>query len=193
MYRMSAEDKVIVESLYEGLYQVRFDLRDAKASSLGLNTGKYLGQRYGVTNQYGDDEEVLKYAKKGCLLVSDAILPDTHVFERKDLTEVPLDYDGEFNKFIEAAYDEASKISDALPDGVHVGALFSIGVADGSASYIVTKVNKKTCDVEWRGFGGPDRYVDHFFGWGREKVNISDVERYVRRSKGLASIFKVKN
>lgn len=45
------------------------------------------------------------------------------------------------------------------------GQMFAVGVADGSAYYVVTKVNPKTCDVEWRGFC-PDRWVDQVLGYG---------------------------
>lgn len=183
------------EELYGDLYQVRFDLRDAKGSSLGKGKAitPYLGQRYGVIYPPdSEDAECMDLAAKGLIVVLDAILLAKHAFERKDLTEVPLDFGGEFDTWMNAEAEKAEKISDALPDGVHKGALFCIGVADGSACYEVVKVNKTTCDVEWRGYHNQDRYTDHHFGWGG-RFSISEVERHVGRRRGLKAIFAKHN
>jgi hypothetical protein len=83
-------------------------------------------------------------------------------------------------------WKKARAISDRC-DGVEVGAMFSIGVADGSAWYVIVKVNPKTVDVEWRGFC-PDRWRDHHFGNGG-RFDKSDVERYVRADQGLKKLF----
>lgn len=190
------------EELYKDLYQVRFDLRDAKGSSLGKGkTGNalvkavapYLGQRYGVIYPPdNEDDECMDLASKGLIVVLDAILLAKHAFERKDLTNIPLDFGNEFDIWMDAESEKANKISDALPAGVHKGAIFSIGVADGGASYEVVKVNKTTCDVEWRGYHNLDRYTDHHFGWGG-RFPIADVERYVGRKRDLDAIFAKHN
>ena len=102
----------------------------------------------------------------------------------------PSEWEGgdEIHVAVREAFKKAQEIDAALPDGVHVGSLFSIGVADGAAWYVVTKVSKKTCEVEWRGFGGGDRYTDHHFRWGG-KFPVADVARYVGRTRGLAKMF----
>jgi len=159
---------------------------------------------FGVIDHYSDKAK--QAAKEGCLLVSDAIGPQRYkVKDDADVVDIPYTSEGmgkynsktgefeggdEFHVAVRDAFKEAEKIDAALPDGgqVHVGSLFSIGVADGQAWYVVTKVNKKTCEVEWRGFGGGDRYTDHHFGWGG-KFSLTDVVRYVSRTHQLAKMF----
>jgi hypothetical protein len=58
------------------------------------------------------------------------------------------------------------------------GALFSVGVGDGSADYVVTKVTKTKAHVEWVGICGDD-YYDHHFGGGGV-FPLADVQRYCR-------------
>ena len=45
------------------------------------------------------------------------------------------------------------------------GKLFSVGVGDGCAFYVVTRVTKKTATVEWRGYH-MDRWYDQVLGGG---------------------------
>ena len=137
------------------------------------------------------DKLVLKYAKQGMLLVDDAVKPVAHVVAEADVTDVPFNHrvgEDEYETFVEQAYYHAKRKADRLPEGIVVGKLFSIGVNDGQASYVITKVSAKTCDVEWRGFGGGDRYTDHYFGWGRKGVKHDDVEPYIRRSDGFGKM-----
>lgn len=136
-------------------------------------------QRYGlVVPDYEDDAK--KYAKQGKYIVQDAILPKTYAIPMDKVTPIEMSFNplDEYQKYVDAESEKAAKISDALPGGIQVGAMFSISVADGGADYVITKVNKKTCQVEWRGFG-MDRYTDHHFGWGG-KFPIAEVARYVR-------------
>jgi hypothetical protein len=62
-----------------------------------------------------------------------------------------------------------------------------VPVGDGYAFYLVTKVNPRTCDVEWRGFS-PDRWTDQVLGYGgrfpRERI-----EPLVARESALDGIF----
>ena len=60
--------------------------------------------------------------------------------------------------------DEAMAQSDALGDGVKVGKIFSVSVADGSAYYMVTKVNKLTARVKWIRALSIDEYQDWNLG-----------------------------
>lgn len=160
-------------------YQVKFKVGDET--------------RYGVC--YVHDKEYMKYAKVGKVLIEDAVLPKLWLVPEKDVIDVPLDLFeavcacGEYEKYVEDAAMVAQQVSDALPDGVHAGSLFAIGVADGGAYYVVTKVKGKKCEVEWRGFGGGDRYTDHHFGWGGTFAT-SDVARYACSKRELDRLFK---
>lgn len=126
--------------------------------------------------------------KPGRAWVYDAILPVCHDLPETALTDVPFDC-GEFDKYVETGYKKAREVSDAIKTGVQVGSLFSIGVADGNACYVVTKVSGRSCDVEWRGYGGGDRYTDHYFGWGRKRVALADVRRYVEGGRAMSKLF----
>lgn len=137
--------------------------------------------RYGIIrNRDLLNKKEYKNIPAGYSIVDDAILPQALLVKDADLTDVPFSYPGEFDKYVEKDAARAEKVSKALKGKVAPGALFSIGVADGHACYMVTKVNKNTCDVEWRGYGGGDRYTDHYFGWGRKGVAKEDIQRYVR-------------
>jgi hypothetical protein len=143
---------------------------------------------FGVVDSFSDEAKKLP---QGMLLVEDAVTPQRYKVVEADVVDVPMRFpDDEYHKYVDAEFAKAQAISDALPEGVHVGSLFSIGVADGSAWYVVTKVNKKTCKVEWRGFC-MDRWTDHFFGYGRT-VNIADVSRYTRFARGMKRLFAKK-
>ena len=145
--------------------------------------------KYGIVDRYG--KEAKKYALENKLVIADAIIPQSYVVLDEKVIDIPLDYPNEYDKHILVQFEKAQKLSDSLSEGVHVGNLFSIGVADGLAYYVVTKINKKTCAVEWRGFC-PDRYTDHHFGWGGS-FPISDIARYVCRTRGLSAIFARKD
>jgi hypothetical protein len=95
----------------------------------------------------------------------------------------------EMDKWVNAQQVAAEKASKAAGKGVVKDKLFSIGVADGQATYVVTKVSGSKCDVEWRGFGNGDRYTDHFFGYGKKGVKVSDVARYIGREESMADLF----
>jgi len=127
--------------------------------------------------------------------VNDVLFPVYHEVKESQLTVIPrgpwdpkiMDHNDELGRYMHDAFEQAKKDAEAAGE-FGVGSLFAIGVADGQAWYVVTKVNKKTCDVEWRGFGA-DRYTDHFFGWGRKKVPIEDVKPYTKRFSGLNKLF----
>jgi len=124
------------------------------------------------------------------------------------LMEVPIDdityeeqpygweeYDPETHNFIDTEYDryindsqkEAEKKSVSVGKGVVKDKLFSVPVADGCAVYVVTKVNKKSVKIEWRGFH-PDRWVDGTLGYGGS-FPMHCIEGHVRREDGLREIF----
>ena len=130
---------------------------------------------YGI---YAYDQGSYKDVPKGHVVVEDAILPVYHVVDKKILVDLPCTFDGEFDIFVRAEFDKAQKVSDGLGGKVAVGSMFSLPVGDGCACYVITKVTKATCDVEWRGFN-LDRWQDHYFGLGRKRVSVSEIRRYV--------------
>jgi hypothetical protein len=123
---------------------------------------------YGTVDSYS--EEAKAAAKNGKCLVEDAVLPKRYIVDETELVDIPfnvknIESGDEYDNYVKVAFDKAQATSAALPKGLQVGNLFSIAVADGMAWYVVTKVNKKTCRIDWRGFCA-DRYVDRHFGYG---------------------------
>ena len=94
----------------------------------------------------------------------------------------------DFNKLMDA--DMAK--SDALGDGVIVGKIFSLPVADGSAYYKVVKVNKRTARVEWLKELSLDDYQDRMLG-DKGTVQISKIEPMLAYDKKLREIIKNNN
>jgi hypothetical protein len=63
-------------------------------------------------------------------------------------------------------FDKQMEVSNSLPDGLHVGKIFSLGVADGNAYYEVVKVFKTKVRIKWRKLLCPDHYSDRVLGHG---------------------------
>lgn len=97
------------------------------------------------------------------------------------------DYFKEFNRYFA---DEMAK-STALPDGLHVGKIFSIGVADGHAYYEIVKILKTSVRIICRDDLCPDKWQDHHFGGGGT-FSKRDVARYVGFEDGMRKIFGTK-
>jgi len=149
--------------------------------------------RYAVKWQDGD---VVRYgvvydkAVNGVVTVYDAVLPVSYEVRESILVDIEMKmgrYDfktgewsgqDEFHAFITSEHKKAVELSDSLPEGVFVGKAFSVGVGDGSAWYVVTKVGKRKCSVEWRGFC-PDRYFAPVLGSGGSFA-ISSIRPMIR-------------
>lgn len=160
-------------------YQVKFK-RDGKTI-------------YGICELYSDRAKEL--AKRGATIIADAVLPIAYEVLEKDLIDIELssEYDAkrgcmkdEFSLFVADEFDKARKLSDSLK-GLQPGKMFAVGVGDGSAHYVVTKVGKKNCTVEWRGFC-PDRWHCQILGAGGE-FPVSAIKPQVQRAEGLKEIF----
>lgn len=151
---------------------------------------------YGILEQFS--KEAKAQAKHGMAIVQDAILPKSYLIPLNQLTEIPMEigrfdsklhkfvYQDEYHTYVTNEFEKAQKLSDSL-EGLQVGSLFGIGVGDGTAWYVVTKVNKKTCKIEWRGFC-LDRWTDHHFGYGGT-FNIKEIERWVGRADVIKKLF----
>jgi hypothetical protein len=156
-------------------------------------------QKFGVVEAYSKQAEAAK--KRGLVLIADAVLPVSYEIPESEVVDIPYtmqsmgkwnpktgDFEGgdEYEEYVRAEFKKAETRAN-LVKGVKPGAMFSIGVADGSAWYVITKVTKARATVEWRGFQG-DRYYDHFFGGGRT-LPLCDVEPYVRRHEAVRELF----
>lgn len=139
---------------------------------------------YGIADLYHADWK--QYAVDGNVLVEEAVTGKKYVVPDAELVDIEMsgfrETGDEYQRHVHTEFQRAHALSEANPaDGkVRAGDMFAIGVGDGHAYYVVTKVHRKNCDVEWRGFGG-DRYTDHHFGHGG-RFPVADVKRYIRKS-----------
>ncbi|MEE9540812.1 MAG: hypothetical protein V3V85_04875, partial [Candidatus Thorarchaeota archaeon] len=130
--------------------------------------------RFGTFEKWGGDAE--KHWPKN-YVVADAISGEQFLVPNNDdweVVEIPHGpwspparisdegsiaiFDDEYNKFIEKEYRKALKKSKAL-NGCVSGKLFKVGVADGYATYIITRAGKRNVTIEWRNFAC-DSYYD---------------------------------
>jgi hypothetical protein len=130
---------------------------------------------YGIIDW--NSKEGNKALKAGYYRIKDAIIPA--IFERKkDMITVT---NGEsYYKFIEKDFEAAKKNAEKIPfvHTLKVGHIFGVGVGDGTAWYIVTKVKGELCEISWRGWC-PDRWISHLFGYGGE-FRTKDIKNMVR-------------
>lgn len=144
--------------------------------------------RYGIVDRWGESS-IQYYQEEQNVIVNDAITPARHVVAVNELVPINASFNppDEYTAFVEEQYRIAKVRSDSLPEGLHPGKLFRVPKGDGYAWYVVTKVNKKTVTIAWRGYS-LDRWVDDRFGFGgREKRET--IEMFVRREDGMRRLF----
>lgn len=144
--------------------------------------------KYGIVDRFSP-ASIQYYSDGQQVIVDDAITTERYVLNVDALTDIPMTWNpkDEYTQYVEEQYLIAKSRSDSLPEGLHPGKLFRVPKGDGYAWYTVKKVNKKTVDIEWRGYG-LDRWVDDRFGDGsREKREI--IEMFVRREDGARRLF----
>lgn len=130
--------------------------------------------RYGTVDRWS--KEGRKAFKAGYYRINDAILPVVAEMKKDRFTVV----DGEsYYKFIEKDFKAAKKNAKKIPfvRTLKVGHIFGVGVADGTAWYIVTEVKGELCKISWRGWCH-DHWIAPFFGHGGE-FRIQDVRPLV--------------
>jgi hypothetical protein len=127
--------------------------------------------QYVHVSNYGHDQELVGLFENFYqVIVEDAITGKQYQLEyghpHYEVEEIPYgDWDDDImNKYVEEEFQKALEVSKNAGEGLQVGKLFSVGVADGSAWYVVKRVNKKTVRVQWRGFSY-DRYMDQVLGY----------------------------
>jgi hypothetical protein len=157
-------------------------------------------ERFGVIRNPEWDDEAKSAAEANCVVIDDLVLPEVYQLAESEVEDVEAaipsfnpdthrsEYpEGDPHRWQQEQYDAASEQSKALGDKFAAGKLFKVPVGDGYAFYLVTKVNPRTCDVEWRGFS-PDRWTDQVLGYGgrfpRERI-----EPLVARESALDGIF----
>ena len=144
--------------------------------------------RYGIVSRW-DKRSIAHYNEDRSVVVDDAVVPGADRVKVHDLVPIRMSYDppDEYQQYVNAEYEAAKRLSDSLPGGVHVGKLFRVPAGDGYAYYVVTKVNKKTVIVEWRGFS-IDRWTDFKFGGGGRE-DRAFIERLINREEAMHKLF----
>lgn len=151
--------------------------------------------KYGIVDSFSDDAQKA-WRESRAFFVEDAVLPtgDWVFYDRDEI--VPIEFSSEWDEenqcmkdeyslYVAKEYRKAQENSEKAT-GL-VGKMFSVGVADGSAHYVVVKENKKSVKIEWRGFC-PDRWTDAMMGWGGTFPK-DRIAQLVHRQEGLAALF----
>lgn len=121
----------------------------------------------------------------GRYLIQNCLTPTTKIVLKRDVEPYETNYalpctEWEITQWLRADEDRAMAHAETLVgDKLQPGHHFSVSVADGHASYLVTRVMRSQCHIEWRGWGNEDRYTDHHFGFGG-KFPAAEIARYVR-------------
>ena len=148
--------------------------------------------RYGEVERYSDEaKQAWKNGHK--LVVADALTGNLFLVEydhpeivieeqplgwSKNDPETHMSIDTDYDRYLNDEFKKALKLHKRAGKGIKVDKLCYVGVADGYACYIITKVNAKTCKVEWRAFGGADNRVDRRWGYERT-VPHNEAKMYV--------------
>ena len=111
-------------------------------------------------------------------------MPDLKIKDKEECKKAWAEHERQWKEYVAAQM----KVSDDLPDGLHVGKIFTIGVADGAAYYQISKVFKTRVHLIWRYDLCPDRYSDHYFRGGGS-VPREEVERHINLADGMRKIF----
>jgi hypothetical protein len=156
-------------------YQVKFQLPGVAGHTV-----------YGILDRYGG-AAIANYNDHKLLTISDAITGKTYLVKETDVREIPTSFGSEYDNYVNTEFTIARTLSDALPAGLFVGKLFSIPRGDGYAWYVVTKVNKKTVVIDWRGYS-LDRWFDPLLGYGG-KFDRSLIEPHVLHGDAVRKIF----
>lgn len=154
--------------------------------------------RFAKIERYHSEAE--EHWAAGNLLLSDAITGALYLapfadieFEDQPLgwekndPETYMSIDTEYDRYINDTYKEQVKRSEQAGKGLRVHKMFKTHVADGFANYVVTKVNKKTCKIEWRNFGA-DEYHDQILGYGGS-FPIDIIRQQVEREEAMRELF----
>jgi hypothetical protein len=147
---------------------------------------------FGIVRTYAFDKTLNKQIQdawaKGYVAVDDCIFNICTLRKLSDVIQVKFGSDSEEDLFHSTVYKH---YEDKEPSKFGVGSMFSIEIADGRATYLITKVNKTSVKIEWFGAHNLDRYIDHHFGWGGT-FPINNIKRYVEADYAMKKLFSRK-
>ena len=140
---------------------------------------------FGIVRVY--DKQAEDLWKEGKIIVDDSIFPLARIKFLKDVTPVPFDgwdpksEENMFHGIVEKHFQTMQ------PSEFGIGSMFSVPVADGSATYRVTEIRGSQVKVDWFGAQNHDRYTDHILGWEslQDRSRIQDMVESQRKMKEL--------
>ena len=152
------------------IYRVKYRLKRSIPGIISFKGFPEMNLRewqYGIVDQYGDDAEK-EWKTRKTLIIEDSVIGASFLIDPKQFEIVKIEFsmdfgNDEYDKHVEQRFFDAMKTHNKSK--TLKGKMFSVGVGDGSAYYVVTKVTKTKATIAWRGFS-PDRWVDHFLGYG---------------------------
>lgn len=123
------------------------------------------------------DKEVMEHWKNGNLVLVNALTVDrvlipTDMFKSMFTPDLQMEF-YDWLKEADKIEEDLLKVSHKIQETGELkpGFMFFLGVADGAATYIVTKVNKKSVHIELLKFG--DGYADRWLKGGG-KLSMQD-------------------
>ena len=126
-----------------------------------------------------------------CEMVNDGLIVDIPFgdFRRVNaMTGEVYSPGDEYEQYMAKMEAEVEARVAALPPGLCVGKLFHMGVADGSATYEIVKINRTTVKVEWRGYCNGDRYVDRALGY-ESTVKLAWAKQQIEGEEAMRKLF----
>lgn len=150
------------------LYQIKYRTKIKGAFFPDFPERDLSKWQFGIVDRYSK-EAIKLWKKEKALIVEDAILPRDFIIgtSQFEIVDIPLTLrnygEGEYQKFVDAEFKKAIKEHNASKSWK--GKMFSIGVGDGYAYYVITKEGKGKATIEWRGFSA-DRYHDQVLSGG---------------------------
>jgi hypothetical protein len=142
--------------------------------------------------EYESDEDKAAL-QRGYVLVEDAITGEAGWVQTAVLEDIEADHGGErgqrvdpWGAYVAEQYQDAYQQSRNL-ERFGVGALIQLPVGDGRAYYVVTKLNKRSCVIAWRGFGD-DRWTDQVLGSGGT-FPLERIQPLWERARALDELF----
>jgi hypothetical protein len=173
------------------IYRVRWPATAEQKKKFGIS------HWYGVANtcciDTKEEQVILEGWAKRQIFVEDAIFPKG-AWKSFDIDKIEvLTYDDKDSADENAFHNTVAEFfqvqdDEAASKGAIVGQMFSMGVADGSATYVVTAEKKTTLTIAWMGANNMDRYTDRMFGWGGT-FRRKDILPMLRSQKALRAMF----
>lgn len=153
---------------------------------------------FGRVDRYHDEVDAMWKDKK--IIITEPVYQQQYIIDLRhfDVEDQPFTWGemdeetrmptgSEFDRYIFKEYKEHVKRSDDAGAGIKKHKMFTVGVADGCAHYVVTSAGKKNVKIEWRGFA-PDNYFDMTLGGGGSFPRHC-IEPHIRYTEGMDKLF----